>query len=220
MNKASFSVVQRCLNTMPSAIGFSAYQMVFGSNPVDLFGWEGGGEDLMFAQDTSLAGQFVQQWKLRMKAARATLKEIANSELRRLLARTKTFSCAEIDVGDMALFYKARSRKSSPRRTGPAKVLEIDATGETVSFQSQNFKVDRYGVRKRMKDSEVTERDGEFFSTSGGTWMGRRMGTLGWFRCCRRMCLSIMKWGMGRCRLKVKASQRRWPRSPRWHRLA
>ena len=42
--------------------------MAFGSNPVDPFGWEGGDEDMMFAQDATLAGQFVKQWKLRAKA--------------------------------------------------------------------------------------------------------------------------------------------------------
>ena len=51
-----------------SGNGFSAYQMVFGSNPVDLFGWGGKDEDLMFPQDTSVAGQFAQQRKLRMRA--------------------------------------------------------------------------------------------------------------------------------------------------------
>ena len=86
---------------MLSSSGFSAYQMVSGSNPVDFLGWEDGGGGLLFAQDTSLAGQFVQQWKLRMRAQEATLKEVANSNLRRLLARNKTFNCAEIDVGDM-----------------------------------------------------------------------------------------------------------------------
>ena len=35
--------------------GFPAYQMVFGSNPAELFGWADGDEDLTFAQDTSLA---------------------------------------------------------------------------------------------------------------------------------------------------------------------
>ena len=53
------SEVQWCLNTMLSAGGFSAYQMVFGSNPVDSFGWDDGDEDLLFARDSSLAGQFV-----------------------------------------------------------------------------------------------------------------------------------------------------------------
>ena len=141
MNKAILAEAQWRLRAMLSASGFPAYQMVFGSNPADLFGWEDGDEDLMFAQDTSLAGQFAPQWKLRLKAQASTLKEIAKIKLRRLLAQNKTFDCAEINVGDMALSYKAQNRKSSPRRRGPAKVLEIDETGETVPFQSQNFKV-------------------------------------------------------------------------------
>ena len=66
--------------------------MAFGPNPVDSFVWGDGNEDLLFAQDASLAGQFVQRWKLRMRAQEATLKEVANSKLRRLLARNKTFN--------------------------------------------------------------------------------------------------------------------------------
>ena len=90
---------------MLSASGFSAYQMVFGSNPVDLFGWDDGDEDLLSAQDTSLAGQFVNHWKLRMRAQEATMREVANSKLRRILAHNQTFNSAELDVGDMVLFY-------------------------------------------------------------------------------------------------------------------
>ena len=82
----------------------------------------------MFAHDTSLAGQFAQQWKLRLRAQEATLQEIANRKLRRLLVQNRTFNCAEIDVDGMAIFYKAQNRKSSPRWRGPAKVLEIDET--------------------------------------------------------------------------------------------
>ena len=91
---------QWCLNTMLSACRFSAHQMVLGSNPVDLCGWEDKDEDLMFAQDTSLAGRLVQQWELRMRAQEATLKEIARSKLRRLLAYSKSFNCADIADGD------------------------------------------------------------------------------------------------------------------------
>ena len=79
LSKTFLSEVQWCLNAMLSSGGFSAYQMVFGSTPVDFFGWEGGGGDLLFAQDTTPAGQFVQQWKLRMRAQEATLKGVANS---------------------------------------------------------------------------------------------------------------------------------------------
>ena len=58
---------------MLSAIAFSAYLMVSGSNPVDLLGWEAGDEDMMFAQDASLAGQPENQGKLRAKAQEATI---------------------------------------------------------------------------------------------------------------------------------------------------
>ena len=103
---------------MHSSSGSSAYQMVFGSNPADFFGWADGDEDVLFAQETPLAGQFVKQWKLRARAQEATLKEVANGDW--LLERNKASNCAEIDVGDMVLFYKAQNRKSLPRRRGPA----------------------------------------------------------------------------------------------------
>ena len=52
--------VQWFLNTIISASDHSAYHLVFGSNPVDLFGLGDKDEDLLFAQDTSLSGQFAQ----------------------------------------------------------------------------------------------------------------------------------------------------------------
>ena len=104
----------------------------------------------MFAQDTSISGQFVQQWKLRMKAQEAAMKEIANSKLRRLLAYNKTFECTDIKMGDTVLFYKSPHRKSHPRWRGPAKILDIDETGVTVKFQSQSFKVALFCVRRKL----------------------------------------------------------------------
>ena len=70
--------------------------MVFGSGPLNLFGWENQDGDMMFAQDTSRAVQFVRQWKLRMRAQEATLKEITNSKLRRQLAHNKSFNCPDM----------------------------------------------------------------------------------------------------------------------------
>ena len=84
--------------------------MVFGSNPADLFGWDDSEEDLLFAQDTSSKGQFANQWKLRMRAQEATLKEVANSKLRRILAHNQTFNCTEVAVGDTVLLYKTSNR--------------------------------------------------------------------------------------------------------------
>ena len=42
-------------------------------------------------------------------AQEAALKEIANSRLRRLLAFTKSFTCADVKIGDAVLFHKAQS---------------------------------------------------------------------------------------------------------------
>ena len=67
------SEVQWCLNTLVSASGYSAYQLVFGSNPMDLYGWDDSDDDLLFAQDASISGQFVHQWQLRIRAQEAAL---------------------------------------------------------------------------------------------------------------------------------------------------
>ena len=81
LNKTILAEVQWCLNAMLSASGFSASQMAFCSNPLDLFGWEDGEKDVIFAQDAYLAGQCVKKWKLRVKAQEAKLKEFANGKL-------------------------------------------------------------------------------------------------------------------------------------------
>ena len=93
-------------NALISAGRFSAYQMACGSNPIDLIGWDDQGEDLMFAQDTSLSGQFAQQWEPSMRAQEAELQETAKSKLRRLVAYNKAFSCADTVVGDTVLLHK------------------------------------------------------------------------------------------------------------------
>ena len=63
--------VQWPLNALISRGGFPDDHMVFGSNPADLYEWEAKDGDLMFAQDTSPSGQFVQQGKLRIMAQEA-----------------------------------------------------------------------------------------------------------------------------------------------------
>ena len=143
------------LNTLVSASGYSAYQLVFGSNPMDLYGWIDSDEDLLFAQDTSISGQFAQQWQLRIRAQEAALKEIANSKLRRLLAYNETFDCVDIKVGDTVLFYKAPHKKSNPRWRGPAAILDIDESGVTLEFQPQFFKVARYCVRRKLEEKDL-----------------------------------------------------------------
>ena len=110
---------------MISAGGFPAYQMVLGSNLADSFSRGGNEEVLALTQDTSLSGQFAQHWKLRLRAQEAALKEDASSKLRRLLAYNKSCNCTDIAIGDSALFYRAPNRKSSLRRRGPAKILDM-----------------------------------------------------------------------------------------------
>ena len=165
---------QWCLDSMISAGGFPAYQMVFGSNPTDHFGWEDADEDLMFARDTSLDGQSVQPWKLRMRAEEAALKEVADIKLRRLLAYNKSFNCADINLGDSVLFYKAQNRKSLPRWRGPAKIPDIHETGATVTCRSQTSKVARYCARKQPKEKDVSDEVWRSSLHRGDTLMSQR----------------------------------------------
>ena len=62
--------------------------------------WGGGGEELLRAQDTSRSGQFPHQLTLHITVREASLKEVPNSEFRRLLAYGKSFNCAGAHVGD------------------------------------------------------------------------------------------------------------------------
>ena len=80
----------------------------------------------------------------------AALKEIVSSKLRRVLAANNSFDSAGVRVGDDVVFYKAPARKSAPRWRGPAKVLLLDESGATLSFQGQTFKVARHCVRKEV----------------------------------------------------------------------
>ena len=87
----------------------------------------------MFCQDTSLAGQSVQQWKLRSMAHEAALKEIAEDGRRKLLAYNKSCNRTDVRIGVTALFYKAQ-KKSAPRRRAPAVILDIGESSVTVKF--------------------------------------------------------------------------------------
>ena len=122
-----------------------------------------------------------------MTAQEAALKEIANSKFQRLAEFNKSSTCANVDIGDDVLFFKAQSQKSAPRRRGPSPILDVDEAGVTAKFRAQISKVARFGVRKQggEKDAVVAELDSEQdrFRPSGawrrmGTWRwgGRRMG--------------------------------------------
>ena len=95
---------QRRLYSLLSLCEYSASPRVLGSSPVDPFGWGDDPEDLLFGQCTSSSGQFAQEWKLRMMTQVAALKGVAESELRRLLARARSSNCADVHVGDSVFF--------------------------------------------------------------------------------------------------------------------
>ena len=61
-------------------------------------------------------------------AQEAALKRVANSRLRRLLARNGPFSCGDVEIGDTAPFYKGRSQGSATRWRGPDMILDIEET--------------------------------------------------------------------------------------------
>ena len=124
---------------------------------MDLCGWGDSDEDLLFARDTSISGQVVQQRQLRIRAQETALEGIANSELRRLLAHNKTFDCVDNKVGDSVLFYNASQKKGNPRRRGPATVPDIDESGAVLKFQSQTFKVARYCVRRKLEEKDLPQ---------------------------------------------------------------
>ena len=145
--------VHFCLNTVLSTNGFSAYQLVFGSNPGDNFGWGAEDGDFFFAQNTSPPGQFVAQWELRMVAQEAALRTLANSMLRRIRAFNNSFDGAGGRVGDEVFIYEAPPQRSAPRRRGPAKVLLLGESGAALSSQGQTFKVARHCVQRKVRGS-------------------------------------------------------------------
>ena len=70
-----------------------------------------GESHLELVQDMSISGRR-RNWKLRTSAREATLIEIANSKLRRLLAQNNTFGCTDPQVGDSFFFYSLTPLKA------------------------------------------------------------------------------------------------------------
>ena len=103
---------------------------------MDLYGWGDQDEDLLFAQDASVSGQLSQQRELRTALQETALKEVTNSKLRRLLAYSYTFYCADVKIGDSVLLYKAPNRRNQPKWGEPACILDVDETGVSARYQS------------------------------------------------------------------------------------
>ena len=81
-------------------------------------------------------------------------------------------------MGFSVLFYRALNRRGTPRRRGPAKILDIDYARVPVKFQSQTFKAARYCVRKKMGVQDAAEVD--WNPASWGRILG--MACLRWSR--------------------------------------
>ena len=73
--------------------------MSFGSEPADKYSLEDGAKDLQFAKVTSISGQVPRRWGLRAMAQEAALKEIASSNMSRMLAYEQSFDCTDVKVG-------------------------------------------------------------------------------------------------------------------------
>ena len=131
--------VQWCLTTLLSAGRYSARQLVFGPNPAARSGWWDDDEDLSSAQGASLPGQFVRQWKLRKMVREAAVQEVANSSLRRLLARNKSSNRTDVKVGGSVLFCEASNSESAPCLRGPAVIPDLADAGVVAKFHSQTF---------------------------------------------------------------------------------
>ena len=98
-----FSDVQWRLKTLHLASGYSAHQLVFGSNAVDLASCGDDDRDYLFAQDTSSSGQSVKRCELRRMAQEAAPQKVVKSKLRRLLAYNKSFKRTGVQMCDSVL---------------------------------------------------------------------------------------------------------------------
>ena len=142
------------LKAMSSHAGLPAFQVVFGSNPVDLFLRQDDDSDSQFAYDTLIPGRLAQLWRLNTLAQQW---KNADVKLRRLLVHKHSFARTSAAVGNSALPYEVVSRKSTPRRRGPPMLSDIDEVGVAAKFRGRTFKVARFCVPQRVDPKESGE---------------------------------------------------------------
>ena len=92
-----------------------------------------------------------------MMAQEAALKELANRRLRRLLASSKSVTCADVKIGEAALSCKAQSMRSAPRRRRPALILDVDGTDVTAKVRPQTCMMARFRIRKIGDEGDVKD---------------------------------------------------------------
>ena len=73
------------------------------------------------------------------------------------MAFNKSFACADVKIGDIALYYRAQKKKNTPRQRGPALILDIDETGVTAKSQTRIFEVARFCVGKKGGEGDAVE---------------------------------------------------------------
>ena len=64
---------------------------MFRANRADLYMRHDDDSNSAFGQDTSISGQFAQEWELRAMAEAAAFEEVVSTKLRRLSARSQSF---------------------------------------------------------------------------------------------------------------------------------
>ena len=69
----------------------------------------------------------------------AAVQEVANSSLRRLLARNKSSNRTDVKVGGSVLFCKASNSERAPCLRGPAVIPDLADAGVVAKFHSQTF---------------------------------------------------------------------------------
>ena len=64
--------------------------------------------------------------------------------------------CTDVRIG-VAVYYQAINRESAPRWRGPARIFGVAATGATVKFLSETFKVPRLCVWRKDKEEDAED---------------------------------------------------------------
>ena len=103
----------------------------------------------------SISGPSSQQWDLRISAQEAPLKELANSNSRRLLAHNRSFERTDVGVGDSVNFY----RNAGWRRFGVlTKLVSRPSSKGTLSRRIIFARARGLSRRMRVKRNEIRRR--------------------------------------------------------------
>ena len=117
--------------------GLLANKVVYRSNPADSFGREDGGSEMEFVQRTSASGRFAQQRSARAMAQGAAPEERRGQLIEAIFGRRQDLPDGRSCGGGSAIFYEQIDWGHAAKWRGPAVILDVDDTSDTVKFQSQ-----------------------------------------------------------------------------------